>query len=125
MSFFPSWIECVCVLFHALIMTSKSNFVESLRNIRTALSFFVGDPLKPEFKSFLISSIHPSEGKTFTSINLSRIVALSGKKVLLVDFDMHKPKIHKILKLDNEKGNSNFLSGMCSISETIKQLDDK
>ena len=38
------------------------------------LNFFVGDSSNPEFKSFLISSIPPSEGKTFTSINLSKIV---------------------------------------------------
>ena len=51
------------------------------------------------FKSFLITSIHPGEGKTFTTLNLARIFASSGKKVLVVDFDMHKPKVHKELEL--------------------------
>lgn len=60
--------------------TSKSNFLESLRNIRTALNFFVVPSSPNNFRSYLISSIHPGEGKTFTSINMSKILASSGKK---------------------------------------------
>ena len=72
----------------------------------------------------MISSIHPGEGKTFISINLSRILASSGKKVLLVDFDMHKPKVHKVLEMENKKGNSTFISGTGSLEDFIQKLDD-
>ena len=90
---------------------SKDNFVESLRAIRTSMNFLLTDSNKlKNFKSFLITSIHPGEGKTFTSINMARIFASSGKKVLIVDFDMHKPKVHKELNISNEIGNSTNLS---------------
>ena len=58
---------------------SKSYFAESLRNIRTSLNFFTSNEADVKLKSFLISSIHPGEGKTFMSVNLSRIISKTGK----------------------------------------------
>ena len=83
---------------------SKNNFVESLRSLRTSTNFLLNNETNSNFKSFLVTSIHPGEGKTFTSVNLARIFASSGKKVLVVDFDMHKPKVHKVLNISNEIG---------------------
>ena len=61
---------------------SKDTFVESLRAIRTSMNFLMNNDSnsKSAFKSFLITSIHPGEGKTFTTLNLARIFASSGKK---------------------------------------------
>ena len=75
------------------------------------------------FKSFLITSIHPGEGKTFSSINLARIFASSGKKVLVVDFDMHKPKVHKVLNLKNNIGNSTNLSEKSSFKDSLNEIE--
>ena len=58
------------------------------------------------------------------SVNLSRIISRTGKKVLLVDFDLHKPKIHKVLKLDTKIGNSNFLSGSVSLNDLIQEFEE-
>ena len=101
---------------------SKDNFVESLRAIRTSMNFLMNknSESKDDFKSFLITSIHPGEGKTFTTLNLARIFASSGKRVLVVDFDMHKPKVHKELQLQNEIGNSTNLSRKTSFDEVFK-----
>ncbi len=65
---------------------------EAFRNFRTNLQYTnVDNPAK----TYLITSFSPSEGKTFTSINLSTILARSGKKTLLLELDLHKPRIYK------------------------------
>ena len=81
-----------------VLQSSKSNIIEALRGIRTSLSYM---NVNGESKVLLVTSIHPGEGKTFTSNNLASIYARSGKKVVLIDFDLHKPKVHKVLNLDN------------------------
>ena len=57
-----------------------------------------------------ISSSISGEGKTFTSINLASIYAISGKKTLLVGLDLRKPRIAGDFNLSNDKGVSNYLS---------------
>ena len=52
----------------------------------------------------LVSSLHPQEGKSFVSANLASILAKAGKKVALVDFDMHKPRVHTYMGIANERG---------------------
>ena len=109
-----------------LKIKSKENFAEALRVIRTSMNFLLekDSNIDSQFKSFLISSIHPGEGKTFTTINLARIFASSGKKVLLVDFDMHKPKVHKELDIDNNIGNSTNLSLKSEFIDTINEIEN-
>lgn len=99
-------------------LSSKSNITEALRGIRTSLSYLNLDKVS---KSFIVTSTHPGEGKTFTSSNLAQIYAKSGKKVVIVDFDLHKPKVHKSFGLENSIGNSNFLSSHLTIEEIIQK----
>ena len=99
------------ISFTEISLKSKGEYIESLRAIRTSTNFLLSDSDGDSFKSFLVTSIHPGEGKTFTTISLARIFfAASGKKVLVVDFDMHKPKVHKVLNFENNYGNSTLLS---------------
>lgn len=105
-----------------ITVKSKSVFVESLRNIRTSMNF-LQTKKSSTCKSFLITSIHPGEGKTFCSINLARIFASSGKRVLLIDFDMHKPKIHKELKINNNIGNSTNLSSKTEFENSVTEIE--
>ena len=79
----------------AVLENSRSNITESLRTLRTNLQYLL---TKRGGNVILISSLHPSEGKTFVSTNLASILAKAGKKVALVDFDLHKPKVHKTFK---------------------------
>jgi capsular exopolysaccharide synthesis family protein len=97
---------------------SKSYATESFRHLRTNLSY-----LSPEKnnKVILVSSIHPGEGKTYISSNLSSIIAKANKKVLLVDFDLHKPKVHKMFGLEKDNGVSSYLVGQQDISSIIKR----
>jgi capsular exopolysaccharide synthesis family protein len=96
---------------------SKSNLSESFRSIRTNLQYVKDDKSS---HVIMLTSLHPGEGKTFCSVNLAAIIAKAGKKVLLVDIDMHKPKVHKTLGVENTMGVSTFLAGLSKMEEIIK-----
>jgi tyrosine-protein kinase Etk/Wzc len=98
--------------------SSKSNSTESFRHLRTNLNY-----LSPEtnHKIVLISSIHPGEGKTYVSSNLSAIISKAHKRVLLIDFDLHKPKVHKMFNISRDKGVSTFLVGQDEIPNIISK----
>ena len=91
-----------------VVESPGSTLAESFRSIRTDLKYFLKGSQCPVIS---VSSTISSEGKTFISSNLAAILALSGKKVLLIGLDLRKPRIHKILKINNDTGMSNFLIG--------------
>ena len=103
-----------------LIVTQKpkAQITESFRTLRTNLAY-LGENENGKGKTILVSSFFPGEGKTFTSSNTSALIAMSDKKVLIVDFDLHKPKIHKTFEIENSKGMSSFLIGNNSLDEII------
>jgi capsular exopolysaccharide synthesis family protein len=94
-----------------------SSFAESFRSVRTSIKYFIKENEKPVIA---VSSTISSEGKTFISINLAAIIAMLGKKVLLVGLDLRKPRIDKAFKFDTSPGMSAYLSGSCSYEEVIK-----
>ena len=96
---------------------SRSAVTESFRALRTNLQYLLA---KEGANVILVSSLHPQEGKSFVSANLSSILAKAGKKVALVDFDMHKPRVHQYLGLDNAKGASNLMIGKAKLDEVIR-----
>jgi capsular exopolysaccharide synthesis family protein len=83
-----------------------STISESFRSVRTNLKYFLKDKVCPVIS---VSSTISAEGKTFVATNLAVILAMSGKKVLLVGLDLRKPRIHKILGISNEKGITSYL----------------
>ncbi len=88
--------------------------------LRTNLQYFVvGD----DSKVILVTSLLPGEGKTFTSVNLASILAIAEKKVLIMDFDLHKPRFAKAMELKNEKGVSSVLIGTDSFEEAVQKTD--
>ena len=64
-----------------------------------------------EIKSILVSSAGPGEGKTTTVANLAITYANLGRKTLLVDTDLRRPVVHKVLDLNKEPGVTDYLSG--------------
>jgi len=95
-----------------------STLSESFRSIRTSLRYLVPDD-KPVVIS--VTSTISGEGKTFVAVNLAAIISLLGRKTLLVGLDLRKPRIHKILGLDNSLGMSTLLSGNSSYEQTIQK----
>ena len=65
-------------------------------------------------------SSESEEGKTFTALNLGVILALSTKRVIVVEFDLRKPKMAQILNIDSGTGVSDYLSGNTGIKSVIK-----
>jgi capsular exopolysaccharide synthesis family protein len=70
-----------------------------------------------------ITSTISAEGKTFVSVNLASIIAMSGKKVLLIGLDLRKPRLHKIFDTDNEMGISTYLIGENKFEEIIQKAE--
>ena len=85
----------------------KSALAESYRHIRSNLQFILK---KDEPNVIAISSSVSGEGKTFVAVNMAGIIAMSGKKVLVIDLDLRKPKIHHAFKVDNSVGMSSILA---------------
>lgn len=96
----------------------QSTIAESFRLVRTNLSFFTKQLDKA---TILISSSVSGEGKTFTSINLASIVALSGKRTLVVGADLRLPKLAQEFNLDNNIGLSNFLIGASNFDSIVQK----
>jgi tyrosine-protein kinase Etk/Wzc len=96
----------------------KSTLTESFRSIRTALKYYTKENKHPVIA---ITSTISSEGKTFISINLAAITAMLDKKVLLIGLDLRRPRIHKILGIDNNEGITSYLIGNCEYGDVIKK----
>jgi len=96
---------------------SRSAVTESFRALRTNLQYLLA---KEGANVVLVSSLHPQEGKSFVSANLASILAKAGKKVALVDFDMHKPRVHHYMGLANERGASSLMIGKASLKDVLK-----
>ncbi|TVQ18511.1 MAG: polysaccharide biosynthesis tyrosine autokinase [Bacteroidetes bacterium] len=95
----------------------KSLISESLRAIRTNLQFINNDPGP---KLVAVTSTISGEGKTFFAMNLAGILAFSNKKVIVIDFDMRKPKIHLGFNVENINGVSTILSNIDTIDDCIQ-----
>jgi capsular exopolysaccharide synthesis family protein len=94
----------------------KSLLAESFRTLRANLNFYLG---RPDQKIILITSSLSGEGKTFTSLNIASVLAISGKKVILIGADMRKPKVYLDINVRNTSGLSNFLSYRATIDSII------
>lgn len=94
----------------------RSVFAESYKALRTALLLSsVGGPPK----RVLITSSVSEEGKTTTVVNLALVLAQSEKRVLLIDGDLRKPRLHKVFNLRNNNGLSTYLAGRNAGEELI------
>jgi capsular exopolysaccharide synthesis family protein len=99
---------------------SKSVVAESFRALRSNLNYFTGNKNK---QIFMVSSSVSGEGKTFTTINLATVFALSGKRTLMVGADMRRPKIFADFKGTNAVGLSTFLAGTSNFNDVVQKTD--
>jgi len=94
----------------------KSGFSEGFRNLRARMEYITR---KESPISILITSTEPKDGKTFIACNLASIYQFTGKKTIIVDFDLRRPAMSKSLEVGNEKGLSNYLVGQVDLEDII------
>jgi succinoglycan biosynthesis transport protein ExoP len=74
-------------------------------------------------KTITVSSPRPREGKTTTTIYTGTIMAQSGQRVLVVDTDLRRPRLHKSLGVSKNRGLTNLILGDAAIDDVIKSTD--
>ena len=98
---------------------------EQFRVLRTSLQYLFLE--KKSAHSLLITSSVSGEGKSFVSTNMAAVMAVSGKRTVILEFDLRKPKIMSGLQMDsnNKKGLSNYLVGNAELEEIIYNVPDQ
>ena len=104
------------------ISKPKSIFAESVRSVRTNLSFLASEK---KSKIICITSEVAGEGKSFVTVNLSSTLSLIDKKVILIAADLRRSKLHKTFQVPNDVGLSNYLAHQCSSHDIINHSSQK
>lgn len=99
-----------------------SPLAESYRLIRSALLLSSAD--HPP-KVSLITSMSKSEGKTVTLTNLARMMAQGQKRILIIDCDLRRPRMHAILNTSNDDGLSSYLAGASETCNVVSVQDEE
>ncbi|ANS42047.1 tyrosine-protein kinase Wzc [Serratia inhibens] len=94
--------------------------IEAIRSLRTSLHFAM---LEAKNKVVMISGASPEIGKTFVCANLAAVIAQSGERVLLIDADMRRGRLHEVLSNDNQLGLSAVLSGQTTLDKAISKTE--
>ncbi len=108
-------------IFAPLVSADVSLTSEAFRNLRTMVGFAEtteGEPF------LLVTSSIQEEGKSFVATNLSVVLAQLGQKVLIVDGDLRRPRLHSNLRTSSEKGLSDFLSGSIADIQGLVQKSE-
>ena len=101
--------------------SAPRDFGEAFRSLRTAV---VKTSANAGTRIVALTSTQPREGKTTSACNLAMVLALGGARVLLIDGDMRRPSLHKLLGLTNSVGLSNLLAGDVGPREAIQPTYD-
>ena len=96
---------------------SRSSLAEAYRQLRTSILLSTAGHAP---KSLLITSSLPSEGKTTTATNTAISLAQTGAKVLIIDADMRRPRLHSVFNIENGDGLSTLLSNELTEEEILK-----
>ena len=94
----------------------KSSFAEYYRSIRTTLMFSTADSQR---RALAVMSPLPQEGKTVTTCNMAIALAQTGKRVLIVDADLRKPRLHKVFGVKNLNGLTKYLTADMAVEDLL------
>jgi capsular exopolysaccharide family len=103
----------------AVTKTNRSMVAEQFRSIRSNLQYFLNKVEKPVI---MVTSSFSGEGKSFISTNIGAVMALAGKRTVVLEFDIRKPKLFSGLGLPKKVGITNFLVGDTTLEELPVQV---
>jgi len=98
----------------------KSPVAEACRAMRTNIMFA---STGREMKTIVVTSPGPKEGKTTTAVSLAITMAQAGARVLVVDTDMRRPRMHRIFGVPGEEGLTSVLVGDARVADMVKQTE--
>ena len=96
----------------------KISIAEDYRNVRTSILF---SRIDSDQRVIAFTSTQPQEGKSATIANIAISFAQMGERVLAVDADLRKPRLHKIFQVRNAVGLSDVLTGRVDLAETVQK----
>ncbi len=115
----PEIVEPVSTLVKDYSQYESSKFLEAFRVLHTNIQLLSSDQ---PIRSIVISSASPGEGKSTIAFNLAQTASAMGQRVLLVDADLRRPRIHNLSDLNNLWGLSSVISGSISMETVIRQM---
>jgi len=93
---------------------------ESFRLLKTNIGYIEPDR---EIRTIMVTSAQAREGKTTTIANLAVTMARAGQRVIILDGDMRRPKVHEYMKLDNSIGLTNVIAGTFTLRESLQEVE--
>ncbi|TRX70279.1 tyrosine-protein kinase [Carboxylicivirga sp. M1479] len=105
---------------NVIVQLPHSIISESFRSIRTKLKFMAGSK---DLKVITLTSSNTGEGKTFCAQNIASVFAVSGKKTVIVGFDLRKPRLTALFDLQNKAGLSNYFIGQNSVEDIVYETE--
>jgi tyrosine-protein kinase Etk/Wzc len=99
---------------------SRKAIAEQFRSIRTNMQYLSGKQVEGKGRVTLFTSSMSGEGKSFVASNVAAALAISGRRTVLLELDLRKPKISKYLDLTNKTGMSNYLIGKATMNDIIQ-----
>jgi protein-tyrosine kinase len=101
-----------------VISEAEGRAAESLRVLRSNLEFVSrGD----EHRVLMICSAQKGEGKSLVTANLAASLALAGKKVVLIDADLRRPRVHRLFSVRNTAGVSSIIAGQSTLADALQE----
>ncbi len=109
----PGEHEALDLIVH---FSPKSTFAEYYRSIRTTLLFSTAEA---KTRAIAVTSPLPQEGKTVTTCNMAIALAQTGKRVLIVDADLRKPRLHRVFGVKNLNGLTKYLTADLALEDLL------
>jgi polysaccharide biosynthesis transport protein len=101
-------------------LPAQSLISESYRGLRSSISFAaVDEPIK----TLAVSSSNKGEGKSLTSVNLAIAMAMDRRRVILVDADLRRPSLHRLLRVEQSPGLSDLLVDRVPVEDALQRTE--
>ncbi|WPZ37233.1 polysaccharide biosynthesis tyrosine autokinase (plasmid) [Thalassobaculum sp. OXR-137] len=107
-------------LIRQVLERPRSQLADAVRTLKTSLDLDM-TRREGEASTVVVTSSVPKEGKTFVTLGLALMCSKTKERVLLIDGDMHRPRLHTILECSNETGLVQILSGVATADDVIQR----